>query len=108
MGNVIIRVIQGVFGADASQVISLTLQLQEASDIEFARGRENANKLIWISFGLDELRGDPDIEEARRGVVALRSLTRSFTSIDDDRSDLAAYLQKKFFFDYVTKALLAK
>lgn len=107
-GEVMLDVLRKTFGSVGNQAIRLMLDFQDALDPEFLRGRENAGKLVCLTYGIKTLDDDPEIQQARREFEALRPAFASVTTTADHISGFVGYLQKRLFLDHVTRNVVGR
>ena len=75
----------------------------EGNNSEFKRGTENAQKVVVIAFGINDLREDPDVKRARAEMDAIGSSFDFIAPGASEGSKLAGHLQHLLFDDYVLK-----
>jgi len=103
-GLVMLDVAEGIFGADGRVMLKRGMAFQsEGNNSDFKRGMENAQKVVVIAFGINELRDDPDIKRARAKMEAIGSSLDFVAPDASEGSKLAGHLQNLLFDDYVLK-----
>jgi hypothetical protein len=99
LGTVLIAVLREVFGSNAEQAITLTMDLGEQGDADFVCGQDRAGKLVSLCYGVGNLENDPEVVAARHDfdVLTDSGALSPVSAHSSANAQFLGYLQTRFF-----------